>query len=533
MKGYSLILNDPERGPSRFDFPVQPEGATATRPAQTTAARLPDGSVYRSSFGQNIGQITLQGTFGFMSRQVGSESLNGFDLFLRLRRDFYDRYLSLTGSSDPRIRSACTMEIHQWQEDEHWFCEPMDFQTPRDTGNRVHYRYILVLRLLTKIQRVFPPPATDPLTLFRQVRADLLYLADKVGGVAQVIETTTSDASGALQRNLLSPFRDLLGQVERSVAAGLDFVNLPARSVIRMMETCDTALESLGRLVSSPIIEAGRTLLSIRRTLQRLAARPGLLRETFQGAVSGLVRSLAVSPNSDDSETRRQALMGGENASRSAKARSLLASSAAAVRQVTVRAGDTLALIAARELGSAERWMEIAALNGMAEASVASDSSRFPVGSRLLIPQDGGEGLAQDLGDPRATYDQAEAVRLYGRDFRLVERDGRMDLAVGTNGDPGRVEGEDCVLQGIRVAIRTRQGTLLEDPTWGFRSSFAERATRETAEAMKFSAEETAKSDTRVAEAKATVEVEGNVSRVDLQVTLSGSGRVRALRATL
>ena len=530
--GYTLVLNDPERGAVTFDFDPQPEEADATRPAQTTAIRLPDGTVYRQSFGQNLATLTLTGTFGYAARQVGGVSMTGFDLFLRLRRDIYDRYLTLVSSPDPKLR-ACTLEIHQWDEDEHWICEAVDFRTPRTAQNRVHYRYILTVRLLSKIKRTYPPPAVEPLDLFRKMKADLTYLKDKIGGVALLIETTTNDASASLQRNLLTPFLDVVGQVERTVGAGLNFINTPARSVIRLMQTADTALESLGSLGSTALVEAGQILLSLRRTLARLAARPGLLRETYSRALSGLADSLATSPSSDDSDSRQTALLGGENADRAAQARNTLASSSSAVRQIRVRGEDTLPRIAARELGSAERWMEIATLNDIEDTTLATSSSRFPVGSVLLVPADGGAGYASSLGDPRASQDGDEATRLFGRDFRLVEAGGKLDLSLSSTGDPLTVEGEEALLQTISLLIRTPQGTLLEEPTWGVRSGLGKRTSLAEVRLLKFALEEAALSDPRVAFAKAAVVAEDNTTEATLTLLPAGQERTLSTRASL
>ncbi len=57
-----------------------------------------------------------------------------------------------------------------------------------------------------------------------------------------------------------------------------------------------------------------------------------------------------------------------------------------AARNYTVRSGDTLSAIAARELGSAERWNEIAALNPRL------DPTRLSVGAVLALPGGAGSG---------------------------------------------------------------------------------------------------------------------------------------------
>ena len=58
------------------------------------------------------------------------------------------------------------------------------------------------------------------------------------------------------------------------------------------------------------------------------------------------------------------------------------ATSPGAPRRVRLLDGDTLSELCARELGSARRWREVAALNGWSEAAL----SRLPAGTWVELP---------------------------------------------------------------------------------------------------------------------------------------------------
>lgn len=70
-------------------------------------------------------------------------------------------------------------------------------------------------------------------------------------------------------------------------------------------------------------------------------------------------------------------------------------------RSYTIRSGDTLSAVAARELGSAERWSEIAALNPRL------DPARLSVGAVIALP---GGAAASSSGARTAALDERRSV---------------------------------------------------------------------------------------------------------------------------
>ncbi|MDP3327212.1 hypothetical protein [Parvibaculum sp.] len=125
-------------------------------------------------------------------------------------------------------------------------------------------------------------------------------------------------------------------------------------------------------------------------------------------------------------------------------------------RLVEIQHNDTLQEIAARELGDAERWPEIIAINGLAhpyltgDAGAASTTVRL-YGSLLLVPS--------------ATIQVAADVdedSVYGVDVALPE--GRLEAE---DGDIVLIRGRANLRQALTHKIGTALRELLYHPTYG------------------------------------------------------------------
>lgn len=130
----------------------------------------------------------------------------------------------------------------------------------------------------------------------------------------------------------------------------------------------------------------------------------------------------------------------------------------AATRWSVVQAGDTLRLIALRELGDALRWIEIADLNGLRPPYIVASTNpaertrgTMVWGDRLLLPSG------------TATADVTRYEDLYGTDLDLTG--GR--LTADASGDFALVAGGDNLVAALDRRIRTRTGDLLAHPKYG------------------------------------------------------------------
>lgn len=125
-------------------------------------------------------------------------------------------------------------------------------------------------------------------------------------------------------------------------------------------------------------------------------------------------------------------------------------------RVVNTRRGDTLQRIAARELGDAARWPDIALLNDLAPPYLVDDPADIAPG----VLQSGAS-LMLPANAVSATRD-ASTDDLFGRDVALADGD-----LVVTDGDIALVSGVDNLSQAMRHLIKTEPGDLLFYPRYG------------------------------------------------------------------
>lgn len=128
-------------------------------------------------------------------------------------------------------------------------------------------------------------------------------------------------------------------------------------------------------------------------------------------------------------------------------------------RRIRVGVGDTLRALAARELGDAGRWVEVASLNGLRPPYIVASvnpADRLPYtliyGDWLRLPV---------AATARRTRVYAED--LFGIDMRL-ESDGSLGIE---NGDFAVIAGRPNLGQALRLRLKTPLGELLMHHGYG------------------------------------------------------------------
>lgn len=128
------------------------------------------------------------------------------------------------------------------------------------------------------------------------------------------------------------------------------------------------------------------------------------------------------------------------------------------VRQIAVRQGDDLRAIAARELGDATRWTELATLNDLRLPFIVNSyrlTDRLPHtliwGDTLLLPW---ETNAARVPSPTSNF---------GIDIALPHG----QLAATAGGDLATVQGRDNIVQALGHRLRTLRGELPYHPAYG------------------------------------------------------------------
>jgi hypothetical protein len=129
-------------------------------------------------------------------------------------------------------------------------------------------------------------------------------------------------------------------------------------------------------------------------------------------------------------------------------------------KDYTIRDGDTIHMIAQRELGDASKAIDIITLNDL----------QYPFIRKLSEPVEQG---VKTMGDviqiPQFEAQvQTPIIPDLGTDLKLVDRDGSGgDLEADVYGDLQLVTGIDCLIQDMNSRFATELNTLPFHPTYG------------------------------------------------------------------
>lgn len=152
-------------------------------------------------------------------------------------------------------------------------------------------------------------------------------------------------------------------------------------------------------------------------------------------------------------------------------ANSLNLQSLPATKTIILPGNTDLERIALDELGSTERWVEIAELNDLNYPYIVQDLSDTRTnikkpGDTLLVPQNIRFGLSDTptVKDIPSTDGLSETEKSFGTDLKLTDK---MDLDLANNGDLAVISGSPNVAQAIILKIGYERGELKNHPELG------------------------------------------------------------------
>lgn len=142
-----------------------------------------------------------------------------------------------------------------------------------------------------------------------------------------------------------------------------------------------------------------------------------------------------------------------------------------AVRQVKLKAGQSLERLAQKELGDSTRWGEIVEINGLKAPYVSDDPKEsrdgvLKAGSNILIPASVTNGFSQtpEGKQNKLTKGMSPLEKNLGVDFKI---DKNFDLVLSSSGDFELVAGGDNMTQGTILKLSYEPGDVMLYPTLG------------------------------------------------------------------
>lgn len=532
-KGYTLVLMEPGLSPTVFDLAPSPEDVRSEKTALTTLIPLPNLSVYREGHGNGLETITMKGSFGYKKRQVGGVNWTGTQLFLAFRKGFWDKYQALFGSPDP-FKNKVKVEFHNWDEDEHYYAEPISFVTPRGSENRTFFKYEFTLNLYAPIKRKIEAPITDPRTEASQISKFLKSVSEKLKQAGEWLRDKAERVQSILNREVLQPIAELTSALDTFVSGTTSIVLMPLRQVNRIANKVSTLIEELGTITGKVLTETANTLRNTRRALLRLTTKSGSI---FKQSINDGLEELSnqyfqLVDEENDTETVQEEKRSGRNQALAQQAARIRENTYTGAQRATIRDEDTLQKIALRYLGDSSKWREIALLNGLDDTDLTSLA-----GTEILVPtlQPAiyGSGVVGDLSNDEKINNTSMAERLYGRDLRLVESEGKFSVVFESNNDLATIGGNQNLLQAISLKTRVKQGQLLENQEFGLPHIIGKKATSSETLLLKHGLQVTAETDPRVDRAEVEVEREGNVTSAKFTIYPAGVAGSRPLNTVV
>jgi len=499
-----------------FPLVINPEIYRKTHPFAVDLTPTQEGGIYLEEQGIVISEITLEGNTGFKPQANPGETgapppalpLSGQAHFLRLQNLCFRRYSEL--KKDPEQAADVYMTWHNFKDNEHWIVAPVEFELNRQAKGpgRTLYPYRIRLKALGEVTELPAEPGEDETVISAisdaigsivtgqsRIEGGLVDVGDvsptlnnliSVQGAVTAVNAELTSIIGAtreftrrVKRTIALPF-SAIQQAKQNVFqlqdALRDIPNLPL-DIIQTYQDIEDALDTIGTYPEAffaPYAEQAEAFL-------RLTQGPGT-------STADDLEAAAATNLTQTADFRNSALRPGDliRVVGGVFQRTRTFPRYEGYREVIIIFYDTLQTIAARELGDARRWIDIAIANDLRAPYISDEglpgTKRY--GDPILIPTEsrgGSDGSIRSAGNADLRGSQDEAT--YGRDLELeFDGNGRADLKVDTalgSTDMRTVVGVPNLQQAVNVILSTEQGTNLLYLQVGFPRIVGQRGTLE------------------------------------------------------
>lgn len=498
---YAFHLHLPTRSaPIVFPLVLNPTSIQKRHPFSAELTPAQEGGVVGEEAGVIISDLTIQGNTGFAptfslgSRDAALTSvpLSGQAHFLHLQDQLFLRYSDL--KNDPKYGKDTFVTFHNYKDSEHWIVVPRDLRLERSRDKNFLYGYTIQVSIVGAYENRRKAAVEDD-----GVLKDIADAAAAIRvGVAQ-IQAAMVDLVGAENVQLAGVLPEVVDSVGASITSALtevthiagaasEFLRGTKATIALPVRALDTAAEKLDQLLV-PLTRAANLppdVVQIVRDIQdgifRLATYPAKFKEPFDVAAQRFL-DLAKGPARADPSALDAAATGSVTQAQQLATSAIRPGDKQRVeagvyrtnrtfprytgfREIAISHGDTLPALAARELGDARRWIDLAIANQLAAPYISEEGlpGTARPGQRLLVPTTDTATQVQQVrsaGDPAQGASQLETV--FGRDLEIEQyADGTYDYVVDDvhgSTDVRTVAGPANLAQATTVILSTERGT--------------------------------------------------------------------------
>lgn len=589
---------------------IPPESYNLEEPFTVDAVPTQGGGLYVEENGIVQRMIKLEGHTGFKPRNFGEyfsagglktiknksysrelpyfidTELSGHKHFQYLQDGVFRTYADL--KRDPATSEDTFLFFHNPKDDEHWLVVPQKFSLTRSSDKPVLYRYSIELLAVDKADAVDGAFSEDKglLDKIKDAPAMIKSGLDLAAGAVNDLTALTSELT-----NRIKDFTTIMDGVTTIIDAGSNFVNglstlveVPYSFLNSTIERIEAAgelvqeIEDLGTDVSRIPDTVLHKLRQMADALHRIGTHPGVFETPAQQRLREIRRSQELATSVSD-ETLQEAAASAAPQTLTAveslgtaitpgdvqSAQSELGIGRAVIQytsalQVEVAQGDTLVNLAARYLGDARLWQQIAILNGLnppfvddlASTPLDSDDPALPKvlgrGSKVLIPSFGTPPERQPLLPVLGVENEEDAeVHLLGADLKLERVGGRegaplYDLAINSaqgSVDLKTVKGVANMAQAVQTRLSTEKGSDILFKRMGLDRMVSLNITPVDLETARFRFREAITQDQRIATARNIIFETGTDSApadavvIDATLELQGFSQSYTVRADI
>lgn len=529
-----------------FPLVLNPESITLDEPFALETTQTQGGGVIVEENGIVIRRLNIRGHTGFKPRKLlGGSALTSLASIPASKRS-YDRTLpgyvlaAISGQRhfqylqdsvfrayadlkrDPDTSQDTRLIFHNPKDDEHWEVVPQSFRLERSSAKPVSYQYAIELVVVGKASACEADFSEDKgwldglKSMLRTVNNAILLaqgaIRDLTAAVAEIkgfitnIATILTNAVGIL--NAASDFvNGVTDLIQTTKAAALNLVVECEQAWDNFEGSFDRLAASLGFPYTTGTIEdplpaqVHQALKDIATAAELLLTQPMAFETPLQQQLRNLAKkqSLDTVASTDElaaaeaasSPTSLTEIAGkGTGLMPGDYERSLVKLTDAggdvpgytSLQEVVVEQGDTLMSLAAKYMGDARKWQELAVVNGLkppfisgqagSDITEATDQEALPgalgVGKKLLVPAykipPEAQPLLPVLG---VSPEKSLEHRLLGGDLALIRYPGEeprfdveIDVGLGSV-DAKKVIGLACLRQAIELRLVIEKGTDL------------------------------------------------------------------------
>lgn len=433
------------------------------------------------------------------------DDLSGQRHFQYLQDSVFRTYSDL--KRDPSTSENTTLLWHNPKDDEHWIVVPQRFSLERSTEKPIHYNYNIELIAVKQGEAVDEDFSEDK-GLLDSIKDGLRMIQSGIDMVSGAINDLT-----ALAAELESMVKDV-GKIINSVSTVIDAASNFVQGVSDLIQSPLALVESIGGVVDSAlnlrdtVEQAVEDITNLPDNIvqkfrqigdgaDRIATHPEAFetptakkvretkkRQELLASISRATRDLALAtapPSTlDASRNLGTAITAGDVRT----AKSELGAGRDIKKYTSVRArpieqGDTLVNLAAKYLGDARLWQQIAIANGMqppfvndlADAPIGDESvfhAAISTGGTILIPNYSRPLQKQPVLPVLGVRPEKPApVHFLGSDLKMSIVGGRpgaplFDWEVDVEGgsvDARQAEGLENIKQALQMRLATEKGS--------------------------------------------------------------------------